>query len=171
MVWLAASATAVIVLGSVAGNCLGIDSLPEGAIADSLLLEKGARRLTLYGTDTVLKSYTVSLGREPVGAKQFQGDGRTPEGHFVIDWRNSKSDYHLALHLSYPRVQDRKFARSHGRSAGGAIMIHGIRNGLGFLGPLHRLYDWTEGCIALTDAEIEEVWRVVPDGTPIDIRP
>ena len=113
----------------------------------------------------------MSLGREPVGPKRFEGDGKTPEGQYVIDTRKEDSSFHLALHVSYPSRQDTVYAESQDQSPGGAIMIHGIRNGLGFLGPLHRAYDWTQGCIAVTDAEIEELWRAVPNGTPIEIRP
>ncbi len=147
------------------------EALPAGARADSILVEKAARRLTLFAKGQALKSYVVSLGREPLGPKRFEGDGRTPEGHFTIDRRNPKSAYHLALHVSYPLPEHTRFARSQGKSPGGDIMIHGMRNGIGFLGSLHRWLDWTQGCIALTDEEMEELWRAVPLGTPIEIRP
>jgi murein L,D-transpeptidase YafK len=150
---------------------LRFDPLPSDVTADYLVLEKSDRRLILFSNDIPVKEYAVSLGREPIGAKQFEGDGKTPEGQYIIDRRKADSSFHLALHVSYPNVQVEQFAASRGRSPGGAIMIHGIRNGLGFLGPLHRLHDWTDGCVAVTDAEIEELWRAVPDGTPIEIRP
>jgi murein L,D-transpeptidase YafK len=150
---------------------LRYDPLAAEVTADRVLVEKSRRRLTLYHEDVVLKRYAVALGREPVGAKRFEGDGKTPEGQYVIDRRKKDSAYHLALHVSYPDRADRDRATAEGRPAGGDIMIHGIRNGLGFLGPVHRVYDWTQGCIALTNAEIEELWRAVPDGTPIEIRP
>ena len=158
-------------IASVAAYRLRFDPLPSDVTADYLVLEKSDRRLTLFSNDTPVKEYAVSLGREPIGAKQFEGDSKTPEGQYIIDRRKADSSFHLALHVSYPNVQAEQFAASRGRSPGGAIMIHGIRNGLGFLGPLHRLHDWTDGCVAVTDAEIEELWRAVPDGTPIEIRP
>ena len=147
------------------------DSLPEGAVADRVVVEKGARTLTIYRDETPLKTYKVALGRSPSGPKEFEGDGRTPEGEFVIDTRKADSSFHRALHLSYPLPEHVAYAKSQGRSAGGLIMVHGIRNGLGLVGPLHRLADWTDGCIAVTNAEMDELWRAVPDGTPIVIAP
>lgn len=116
-------------------------------------------------------SYAVALGRHPLGHKQREGDGRTPEGRYVLDSRKSDSAFHLALHVSYPSPADRALAQARGDDPGGLIMIHGLRNGLGFLGRTHRLLDWTQGCIAVTNREIEEIWRVIPDGTPITIEP
>ncbi len=161
----------VVMAGGVAVYNLRFDPLPQGARVDRILVEKSARRLTVFQGGHPLKSYSVALGRHPVGAKRFEGDGRTPEGRFIIDWRKKNSSFHRALHVSYPRATDDVRARAAGRSAGGAIMVHGLPNGLGLIGPLHRLYDWTNGCIALTDAEIDELWRAVPNGTPIEIRP
>lgn len=140
-------------------------------IADRVLVEKNARRLTLFRNNRPIKSYEIALGRQPVGAKQFEGDNKTPEGHYVIDFRKRNSSYHRALHISYPGPQDVAFAAKQKRSAGGNIMIHGLPNGMGSMGPLHRLRDWTAGCIAVTNNEIEELWQAIPDGTPIDIRP
>ena len=140
-------------------------------IADRVLVEKNARRLTLFHHDRPIKSYEIALGRQPVGAKQFEGDNKTPEGHYVIDFRKRNSSYHRALHISYPGPQEAAFAAKQKRSAGGNIMIHGLPNGMGSMGPLHRLRDWTAGCIAVTNNEIEELWQAIPDGTPIDIRP
>ena len=156
---------------SIAAYRAHFDPLPSDIAADYLLVEKSERRLIVFSNNTPIKEYTVALGREPIGPKQFEGDGKTPEGHYIIDRRKADSSFHLALHVSYPNAQDEQFAASRGQSPGGAIMIHGIRNGLGFLGPLHRLHDWTDGCVAVTDAEIEELWRAVPDGTPIEMRP
>ena len=118
-----------------------------------------------------LKAYTISLGRSPVGPKTCQGDNKTPEGAYHIDARNSKSRYHLSLHISYPQEHDRLQARRSKCSPGGDIMIHGLPNGLGLIGRLHCIVDWTEGCIAVTDPEIEELWRIVKNGTPIEIVP
>lgn len=145
-------------------------SLPLGATADRIVVEKSARRLTLYDGDTPLKSYRVALGSAPRGHKEREGDGRTPEGVYRIDWRNSQSAFHLSLRISYPDDADRARARELGVPPGGDIMIHGMRNGLGWLGRLHLLWDWTNGCIAVTDGEVREIWRAVPIGTVIEIR-
>jgi hypothetical protein len=167
------------VLGGVAGILLVLlvyanirfQSLAIGAQADRVIVEKSSRRLTLLHQGKVLKVYHVALGHTPVGRKECEGDGRTPEGLYRIDLHKSDSAFHLALHISYPNASDVEVARAKGCSPGGAIMIHGTRNGLGWLGRLHRLVDWTAGCIAVTNWEIEEIWRAVPVGTPIEIRP
>ena len=145
--------------------------LPIGTTIDRILVEKSARKLSIFAGDKKLKSYRVALGRNPVGAKKQEGDMKTPEGVYTVDSRNPQSDYHLALHVSYPSDEDKARASESGVNAGFDIMIHGIRNGGGWIGAFHRLHDWTAGCIALTDEEIEELWRVTPDGTPIEIRP
>ena len=119
----------------------------------------------------MLKQYRVSLGGSPVGAKTQEGDRKTPEGVYRIDYRKADSAFHRALHVSYPNYKDRARAAAAGVSPGGLIMIHGIRNGLGGLGRWHRLVDWTNGCIAVSDPEIEQIWAAVPDGTPVEIRP
>lgn len=136
-----------------------------------VLVEKGARRLTLLSGGRALKTYRITLGRNPNGPKVGVGDCKTPEGTYVIDYRNPKSRNHLALHISYPNPSDIKRANELGVSPGGEIMIHGVRNGFGWIGPLHRLVNWTKGCIAVTNKDIGEIWRAVPDGTRIEIRP
>jgi len=162
----------VLVVGVVIGwSNYRSTSLSEGVLADRIIVDKSARRLVLMSRGTELKSYAVALGREPVGPKEREGDNRTPEGVYRIDSRKSDSAFHSALHISYPNGADVEAARKKGVSPGGAIMVHGIRNGLGWLGKLHRLVDWTSGCIAVTDWEIEEIWHVVRDGTVIEIRP
>ena len=105
------------------------------------------------------------------GHKQREGDERTPEGRYVIDWRNARSVAHLSLHISYPDARDQAAAAQAGVSPGGAVMIHGLPNGWGAIGRWHRLADWTDGCIGVTNAEMREIWARVPDGTPIEIRP
>ena len=125
----------------------------------------------LYQGDKVLKTYKVALGGKPEGPKTQQGDHKTPEGVYKINARNSKSLYHLSLHISYPNEQDRAQARKRGVKPGGDIMIHGLPDDYAYLGALHRQHDWTEGCIAVTNAEIEEIWKLVPVGTPIEIKP
>ena len=115
--------------------------------------------------------YAISLGAAPEGHKTREGDEKTPEGRYRIDWRNAKSIAHLSLHISYPDADDSAAAAARGESPGGAIMIHGMLNGWGWLGGLHRRWDWTNGCIAVTDAEAEDIYAMVPDGTPILITP
>ncbi len=107
----------------------------------------------------------------PLGRKERRGDRKTPEGTYRIDARNSSSGFHKALHVSYPNASDSARAKQQGVDPGGNIMIHGLQNGLGWVGRLHRLVDWTDGCIAVTDREIEEIWSLVPTGTEVEIRP
>ena len=136
---------------------------------DHIAVAKAARTMTLYGMDgSVTVIDHVQLGGDPVGPKHFEGDRRTPEGRFTIDYGNPNSAYHLALHISYPRASDSAFAQAHGRSAGGLIMIHGQPNDWS-AGRVPG--DWTDGCIALSDEQIEALWAAVPDGTEIEILP
>jgi murein L,D-transpeptidase YafK len=139
--------------------------------ADRILVEKRARRLTLFSVDRKLKEYHVALGFSPIGPKEREGDGRTPEGIYAIDFHKPDSAFHRALHISYPSADDNARATEAGVSPGGDIMIHGLPNGLGALGAGHRLHDWTAGCIAVSDVEIDEIYDSVSDGTPIEIRP
>ena len=145
--------------------------LPAGTTIDHMVAEKSARRLSVFRDSNLLKTYRIALGRSPVGAKRQEGDMKTPEGIYKIDGRNPQSSFHLALHISYPSDEDHKRAAARGVSPGFDIMIHGIQNGRGWIGAFHRWKDWTAGCIAVTDEEIEELWRVTPDGTTIEIRP
>ncbi|WP_371425137.1 murein L,D-transpeptidase family protein [Tardiphaga sp.] len=138
--------------------------------ADLVTVDKSARTLTLSRGGTVLATYPVSLGSTPAGHKTREGDGRTPEGRYVIDSKNGRSRFHLALHVSYPNTEDSERARQQGVAPGGDIMIHGLRNGMSWLGKLHLLRDWTDGCVAVTNREIEDIWARVAPGTPIDIR-
>jgi len=158
-------------VGVFIGAHFNLNPLPPNAVADRVLVEKAARRLSLLRDGNPLKVYRVALGGDPIGAKEQEGDQRTPEGIYVIDFHKEDSDYHRALHVSYPDSRDIERAKAQGVSPGGDIMIHGIRNGRGWIGAFHRRTDWTAGCIAVTDSEIEEIWRAVPDGTPIEIRP
>lgn len=145
--------------------------LPPATTIDRIVIEKSARKLSVFGNGKRLKTYRVALGHNPMGAKQEEGDNKTPEGVYRIDGRNPQSNFHLALHVSYPSDDDKRRAAEQGVAAGFDIMIHGIQNGRGWIGAFHRLSDWTAGCLALTDEEIEELWRVTPDGTPVEIRP
>lgn len=144
--------------------------LVAGLQADYIVIDKAAHRLTLYAKGEELRSYPVSFGRGGLGPKQREGDKLTPEGTYEIVNRKEDSAYHRALRISYPDAADRKRAAAAGVSAGSDIMIHGLRNGFGWLGVLHRRLDWTLGCIAVTNPEIEEIWQLVPDGTPVEIR-
>ena len=140
--------------------------LPE---IDYIRVEKSAREMVLYAAGLPVHTITgIQLGDAPVGHKQFQGDEKTPEGRYTIDYGNDRSAYHLSLHISYPNARDVAYARAQGRSPGGLIFIHGQPNAL----PAGRVPgDWTDGCIAVSNAEIEALWEAVPDGTPIDILP
>lgn len=142
---------------------------PLTGTVDRIVIEKAARRMELYQDGEVVRTYRIALGFTPEGDKQRQGDGKTPEGEFTIDRRNSESAFHLSVGLDYPRPKDRDRAAKGGYSAGGDIFIHGQPNALpeGF----KLKGDWTAGCIALTNAEMREVWAVTPIGTKVEIRP
>jgi murein L,D-transpeptidase YafK len=148
-----------------------LTAAPPAVTADRVVVAKADRRLTLYRGAQVLRTYKVALGWNPVGHKEEEGDGRTPEGVYVIDARNAQSAFHRSLHVSYPNADDRRRAARRRVRPGGAIMIHRLPNGLGALGAAHAARDWTAGCIAVTNDEIEEIWRLVPNGTRIEIRP
>jgi murein L,D-transpeptidase YafK len=139
--------------------------------ADKVLIQKSARQLTLVRNGRPLRSYHVSLGSNPKGAKEREGDERTPEGLYTIDSRNAYSKYHLALHVSYPNAADRARARRLRVSPGGEIMIHGTPNRWRGLRVVFQHTDWTKGCIAVSDRDIEEIWKLVPNGTVVEIRP
>jgi murein L,D-transpeptidase YafK len=139
--------------------------------ADRIVIEKAKRKMVLLSHGKVLRVYQVALGRNPVGPKTQRGDMRTPEGQYAIDARNAASLFHRSLHVSYPNTADRAKAKKLGVDPGGDIMIHGLPNGQGQIGKAHLQSDWTWGCIAVTDEEIEEIWRLVPNGTPVEIRP
>jgi murein L,D-transpeptidase YafK len=149
----------------------GATTTPAPAVT-RIVVDKSERRLELRGSrGVVLKRYRVSLGFAPKGHKRRVGDGRTPEGVYRIDGRLLGSAYYRALHISYPSAQDRMVAAERGENPGGQIMIHGLPNRAGWLDALHRTRDWTQGCIAVTNAEIDEIWSAVADGTTIEIRP
>lgn len=139
--------------------------------ADKVLIEKKERRLTLLSNGEVIKTYKIALGGNPVGPKDRQGDNKTPEGLYIIESRNRNSGYYLSLRISYPNSEDKKRAKKLGVDPGGDIMIHGIKNGLSWVGSIHSKFDWTEGCIAVTDEEMDEIDRLVPNGTLVEIRP
>jgi murein L,D-transpeptidase YafK len=140
-------------------------------IADSIVVEKWRRRLTLYQDGFPVGIYRIALGKEPVGDKLKIGDNRTPEGLFYIDAKNPQSKFHMALHISYPDAAHKARAKARGVKAGGDVMIHGLPSAFADLGKTHSQFDWTEGCIAVTNAEIEQIWRAIPYGAPIQIKP
>ena len=139
--------------------------------ADHVVVVKGQRTLTLLSQGKPLRTYKVSLGRAPIGPKEQQGDHKTPEGHYILDRRNANSRFYKSIHVSYPDAEDKRRASERGIDPGGDIMIHGLPNGFGWLGSTHLVQDWTDGCVAVTNAEMDEIWGLVPDGTSIEIRP
>lgn len=139
--------------------------------ADRLVIEKGRRTLTLYAGERRIAAFQVALGRDPVGPKQCRGDNRTPEGLYRVAGRKENSDFHRALRLSYPSDGDVERAREAGCDPGGDIMIHGLKPDWAQLGKWHLRDDWTRGCIAVTNEEIERIWAMVPDGVEVEIRP
>jgi murein L,D-transpeptidase YafK len=136
-----------------------------------VLVEKREHTLTLLDHGKVLKKYRVALGGDPVGPKALQGDHKTPEVVYDLDRRNAHSEFYRSIQISYPNAQDRAWAREAGVAPGGDVMVHGLPNGYGWLGGGHRARDGTDGCIAVTNAEMYEIWKAVPGGTPIEIRP
>lgn len=139
--------------------------------ADRVLVEKAENRLSLYRDDKLLAKYHVVFGGQPRGHKQQQGDKRTPEGDYVLDWKKADSAYHRAIHVSYPNTADREAAKRRGVDPGGLIMIHGQPNGLEAFEAITQTRNWTDGCIALRNADMDEVWSRVDAGTPIRIKP
>ncbi len=138
-------------------------------LAESVLVDKSLRKMWLVADGRRYREYDISLGDSPIGHKEQEGDERTPEGSYVIDYRNPESKYHLSLHIDYPRQQDVEHARKKGVSPGGNIFIHGVPNGMESASGKLAGRDWTDGCIAVSNQEIEEIWRLVRDGTPIEI--
>src|SRR4030066_935587 len=145
-------------------------AIQKGSV-DRILIEKSTRRLMLISQGEVLKSYKIALGGNPIGPKERQGDNKTPEGTYLIDARNRDSRFYLSLHISYPNERDKNRAKKLGVSPGGDIMIHGIKNGFSWVGDVHAEVDWTKGCIAVTNEEIEEISKLAPNGTIVEIRP
>lgn len=145
------------------------DPLPAGPI-NHILVDKSDRTLATYRDGQLVRAFRVALGSGGLAPKQHQGDGRVPEGSYLITFHNAESRYHRSLRISYPTDQQRAAAQAAGNDPGGDIMIHGLPNGMGVLGSRHVLRDWTEGCIAVTNHEMDWLFDAVPDGTRIDIR-
>lgn len=157
---------------------VGCASKPEpeperSPYVDRVLVRKAERRLELHKDGEVYRTYRISLGDQPRGHKVQEGDERTPEGNYVLDWRNPNSAFHKSIHVSYPNDLDRTVARALGVSPGGMIMIHGLPNWLSSprLAEEYRRQDWTNGCIAVGNEEMDEIWALVADGTPITLLP
>lgn len=144
-------------------------SIPDGIKADSIVVFKEKREMILFSNKIEIRKYSVSLGKNPVGDKQQEGDKKTPEGIYKIDYKNPESKYHLSLRISYPDESDKQQASDLGVAPGGDIMIHGLPNNMSMLEDYYLSSDWTDGCIAVSNAEIEEIWDAVDIGTPIMI--
>jgi murein L,D-transpeptidase YafK len=139
--------------------------------ADRVVVLKKEHTLELLSQGRVIKTFRVALGGDPVGPKTRRGDHKTPEGVYVLDSRNEHSKFYKSIHISYPNAHDREAAHQKGVSPGGDVFVHGLPNSYGAIGAAHRLRDWTDGCIAVTDQEMNEIWNAVADGTAIEIRP
>jgi murein L,D-transpeptidase YafK len=146
-------------------------TVPAPLLADRVIVHKAARRMDLMHGDTVLRSYRVALGLNPVGPKEQEGDSRTPEGHYQLTRRNPRSEYFLSIQVSYPNDRDLQRARRNRLTPGGAIMIHGLPNELRREPTYYEKRDWTDGCIAVSDSDMLEIWLMTPPDTPIDILP
>ena len=145
--------------------------LPNGIQIDNIVVNKSKREMLVYSNGILQKTYKVALSRQSIGHKEFEGDKKTPEGIYSINDKDPNSGYHKNLGISYPDKDDLENARLLGKSAGGNIKIHGLRNGVGFIGKFHRWFDWTLGCIAVTDNEVDELYKAVKIGTRIEIKP
>ena len=139
--------------------------------ADRVVVLKNERKMILMQGNLVLRVYRVALGRYPMGHKHQEGDSRTPEGLYTLDFKLEDSDFYKAIRVSYPNEQDIDYARRHGVDPGGKIMIHGLPNDLSAARVGHPVIDWTQGCIAVTNSEMDEIWNMVDPGTPIEIHP
>ena len=139
--------------------------------ADSVLVIKSESTLYLMKNGVMLKMYHVAFGANPKGHKQQEGDDRTPEGKYILDYKNENSSFYKAIHISYPNDDDKKRAKEKGVSPGGQIMIHGQKNGFGWLSFITQRFNWTDGCIAVSNSDMEEIWNAVDVGTPIEIKP
>lgn len=161
----------VILVGVLIYNNYPEQKLPENTEVDLLVVKKSDNKLMAYANGKLLKTYQISLGDSPMGHKEFEGDEKTPEGVYTINAKNDKSGYHKNLGVSYPNENDIAHAKSIGKPPGGDIKIHGIRNGLGIISKFQRLINWTNGCIALTNNEVDELYASVKIGTRIEIKP
>ena len=139
--------------------------------ADKVIVEKSQAKLLLMYQGKVINEYHVAFGAEPKGHKKQEGDERTPEGEYVLDYKKSNSSFYKAIHISYPNEQDKLNAKKLGVDPGGMIMIHGQKNGFALFSFITQKFNWTNGCIAVTNSEMDEIWEAVGENTPIEIRP
>ena len=139
--------------------------------ANSILVMKSESKLYLMNDSKTLKKYHVAFGANPKGHKLQEGDERTPEGKYILDYKNERSSFYKAIHISYPNDEDKKRAKEKGIRPGGQIMIHGQKNGFGWLSFIVQRFNWTDGCIALSNGNMDEIWDAVEVGTPIIIKP
>ena len=165
--------TILIVFFSIAGLYYFFpeSQLTNGVVIDKLELNKSSRELHAMAKGRIIKTYAVSLGGNPIGHKQFEGDEKTPEGIYFIRAKSHHPKYHKYLWISYPNSKDVRYAEKFGRSAGGEVLIHGLNKKYSFMGKFHRWYDWTKGCIAITNSEMDELFDAVKTGTTIEIKP
>lgn len=138
--------------------------------ATKVVVDKSDRKLYIYHGNRIIADYHIALGKSPKGPKRVQGDRKTPEGKYILDFKKANSDYYRAIHISYPSKRDTEYAKKLGKSPGGAIMIHGQPNGWGWLSIIRQRFDWTSGCIAVSNGDMDEIWRMVKPGTPIEIK-
>jgi murein L,D-transpeptidase YafK len=161
----------VIILGFTTYYFYPDEKLQKNIVVDKILVYKSKRQLLAYSSGLIVKTYKISLGGNPIGKKAYQGDHKTPEGFYNIEGKNMESKFHKNLVISYPNQSDEANANKMSKKPGSAIEIHGLPNKLGLLGKFQRWYDWTDGCIALTNEEIDELYKAVKIGTPIEIKP
>ncbi len=139
--------------------------------ADLVFVDKSERRMDLFSAGQIIRTYRIALGFNPIGHKQYEGDGRTPEGVYILDFRNEHSGFYRSIRVNYPRIEDRESAARRGVRPGGQIMIHGLPNERSASSVAHPRNDWTDGCIAVTNEEMAEIWQMVDSGTAIIIQP
>ena len=163
--------SSILALGLVCVDATSRIAAQSTMRVDRIVIEKSKRTLTLMSDSKALKTYIVALGGQPAGAKDRQGDHKTPEGTYSVDAKNPNSQFHKALHISYPSQADRANARKLRVSPGGDVEIHGLGAKWGWIGAKHRLTDWTDGCIAVTNEEIDEIYPLISVGTTVEIRP
>ncbi len=149
----------------------GLIQAGEFPVADFVVIEKAARKLHLMQDGEILRTFRIALGMVPVGDKKQEGDLRTPEGRYLLDRRNPDSDFFLSIHISYPNAEDRREAAERGVEPGGAIMIHGQPNEPTRSEAYYRTRDWTNGCVAVSNSDMIDIWLMTGDDTPIEIRP
>ncbi len=143
----------------------------QGIEADYVLVKKSELKMYILSKGETVKEYSISLGANPKGHKEQEGDKRTPEGKYFLDYKKSDSAFYKAIHISYPNKEDKLRAKEKGVSPGGLIMIHGQKNGMGDLWWISKNFNWTNGCIAVSNSEMDEIWKLVNVGTPIEIQP